>query len=399
MDELIHDLEERGQAEDARPFIKGGMWRNFFTKYPESNWMQKRVQYLSLNLHQLESKGGIPQSLVDDIYRAQCNCGYWHGVFGGLYLPHLRHALYEHLLKAEASFLKAGGVFAGLSDIDADGYEEYRLRSDEMQLFVSSKNGHIREIDCLSVNFNITNYVQRYSESYHHKLALVNNNESNGGSIHDLVLAKEEGLQDKLFIDGYARHSMVDHIFDDSHDQNSFYRGLLADENDTNTVEQAEAGVLVRSLRSIDGTKLQIEKSVELHHNSLSIKLSIQNLGPKNFTNKYGLEFNFGLLGGDTPDRYFTLNGEHAGHLNTQGNDSDVSKLSLVDEWDKFKVDLTFSDACRLWRAPIETISMSEAGFERVYQASSILPHWSLNLGPVEVFTTELKLSINSYNK
>ena len=37
------------------------------------------------------------------LYRGQCNCAYWHGVFGGLYMPFLRFAIYEQLLKAEES--------------------------------------------------------------------------------------------------------------------------------------------------------------------------------------------------------------------------------------------------------------------------------------------------------
>ena len=29
------------------------------------------------------------------LYRGQCNCAYWHGAFGGVYLPHLRNAIYR----------------------------------------------------------------------------------------------------------------------------------------------------------------------------------------------------------------------------------------------------------------------------------------------------------------
>jgi hypothetical protein len=36
-----------------------------------------------------------------DLYRGQVNCPYWHGAFGGLYLPHLRQAVYRHLIRAE----------------------------------------------------------------------------------------------------------------------------------------------------------------------------------------------------------------------------------------------------------------------------------------------------------
>ncbi|HBE44868.1 MAG TPA: hypothetical protein DDW17_05280, partial [Deltaproteobacteria bacterium] len=35
------------------------------------------------------------------LFMAQCNDSYWHGVFGGLYLPHLRASVYNNLIEAE----------------------------------------------------------------------------------------------------------------------------------------------------------------------------------------------------------------------------------------------------------------------------------------------------------
>ncbi|NQV15937.1 DUF1926 domain-containing protein [bacterium] len=397
MDHLIHDLEDQGQAENSRPFIKGGMWRNFLTKYPESNWLQKRVQFLSLSVNNTGWNGQAPAQLQDDIFRAQCNCGYWHGVFGGLYLPHLRHALYENLLKAEETFLNAGGTFPGLVDLDMDGFMEYRLRSEMIQLFVSSEKGQIREIDWLPAHFNITNYLQRYSESYHEKLASASSESSTNGSIHDVVLTKEEGLQDKLFVDQYPRHTLVDHIFNSEQNQDAYYRGSLADilHLKSSTVEQAEAGVAITSSATVNDAIMSISKSLELHHNQLFIKIRVHNQGTEALEQKYGLEFNFGLLGGNSPDRYYMVDDQHGGNLHAHGDDPHVLSVSLINEWDKFQVNLKFSRACQLWRAPIETISMSEAGFERVYQASSLLPHWELNLKPGEIFETDLVLSID----
>ena len=399
MDQFTHDLERQGQLEQNKPFIKGGMWRNYFTKYPESNWMQKRVQFLSLNLEQLKPKSGVPQSLTDDLYRAQCNCAFWHGVFGGLYLPHLRHAIYEHLLKAEAAFLEHGGSFPGLVDIDSDGVREYRLRSETIQLFLSEDLGHIQEIDWLPANFNVTNYVQRYAESYHDKLAQASSENSKGGSIHDIVLTKEAGLADKLFVDSYRRHSLIDHFFSPQQTLDAYYSGSLAEDllPGNTKVVQSEAGVIIQGNAQVQGTTVAIQKILELHNNKLSIKLSIRNTGTANLRSKYGLEFNFGLLGGNSHDRYFLLDMNHAGSLNTKKTDQNISKLSLVDEWDNFKIELKFSQACTMWRAPIETISMSEAGFERVYQASSILPHWELNLDPGAAFKVDLLLDIEQY--
>lgn len=390
MDHLIHELEAQGRADESRPFIKGGMWRNFFTKYPESNWMQKRIQSLSLKL---DAQSSVSSETLDDLYRSQCNCAFWHGVFGGLYLPHLRHAIYEHLLKAEEAFVQSGGTFHGLEDIDGDGYDEYRLRTERMQVFISAQSGTIKEIDWIPANFNVTNYLQRYSEHYHHKLAQASAEQDGGGSIHDLVLTKEEGLEKKLFVDSYTRHGLIDHVFGDDKTLESYYRGELVPQVKILEVNQGEAGVVIRS----QSGDLGITKRVELHDNELSINVEILNHGSDALDSNYGLELNFGLLGGNSPDRYYLLNGEHAGSLDTMKTDEAINQLSLVDEWDNFKIDVEYSRSCQLWRSPIETISMSEAGFERVYQASSTLPHWKVSLAPEEKFTAAVTVSINPY--
>ena len=35
-------------------------------------------------------------------FMGQCNCPYWHGVFGGIYLPCPRFAVTSHLIAAES---------------------------------------------------------------------------------------------------------------------------------------------------------------------------------------------------------------------------------------------------------------------------------------------------------
>ena len=47
-------------------------------------------------------------------------------------------------------------------------------------------------------------------------------------------------------------------------------------------------------------------------------------------------------------------------------------------------IDTSVEPAADAWWAPIETISNSENGFERVYQGSALLLSWPLTLGPGE---------------
>ncbi|MBU2548110.1 MAG: DUF1925 domain-containing protein, partial [Proteobacteria bacterium] len=82
LEEIIATLKREDRWESWRPFVRGGVWDNFLVKYEESNRMHKKMQWLS------EMAGPDPETR-ELVWRAQCNCGYWHGVFGGLYLGHL----------------------------------------------------------------------------------------------------------------------------------------------------------------------------------------------------------------------------------------------------------------------------------------------------------------------
>ena len=41
-------------------------------------------------------------AMTELLYRGQANDAYWHGLFGGLYLPHLRRAVWNALVELEA---------------------------------------------------------------------------------------------------------------------------------------------------------------------------------------------------------------------------------------------------------------------------------------------------------
>src|SRR4030043_779948 len=88
-------LKQGVQPQDRR-FLRGGFCREFFLKYPESNHLHKRMLLVSREVRENPS----PEA-ARELYKAQCNDPYWHGVFGGLYLPHLRESAYRHLIGAE----------------------------------------------------------------------------------------------------------------------------------------------------------------------------------------------------------------------------------------------------------------------------------------------------------
>lgn len=390
LDQFVHALQNRGEETLARPFVKGGIWRNFLSKYSESNWMQKRLVDVSDRIARMEDSlvGPVPVEIKDDLYRAECNCAFWHGVFGGLYLPHLRHAIYEHLLKAETALDKIVHEPLRVMDIDKDGYQEYQLRNDVLQVFVRENGATIQELDVLASNFNATNTLRRYSESYHEKLPYATTAAAGNGSIHDLVLAKEENLQNYLFLDQNPRVSWIDHFYGADETQDNFYRSQAKDgSNFINTrfhVDRIKEGIKLTASGRIWNLPVMLTKELTLTSGGLHFKINIKNTADHAIHGLYGNEFNFGLLGGNSPDRYYELNGDASTRcaLITQSDESNVSQITVASEWENFGVSLNFKSPVRLWRAPVETISMSEAGFERVYQASAVLPLWSFDLKP-----------------
>jgi len=137
-DDLVHELEDQPNFEMIKSFLSGGFWRNFKVKYPETNHMYSRMMYVSGLLKKATEQGidsAVLSSAEDHLYQGQCNCSYWHGAFGGIYLPHLRNAVYQHLLIADRLLEKGMGrsakwIEATTDDYNFDGRSEIRLANE-----------------------------------------------------------------------------------------------------------------------------------------------------------------------------------------------------------------------------------------------------------------------------
>jgi alpha-amylase len=127
----------------------------------------------------------------------------------------------------------------------------------------------------------------------------------------------------------------------------------------------------------------------------------VTHLGEERKRTNFGIEFNINLLAGDAPDRYYDTPGHRSEDrkLASMAEYVDVSEIHLVDEWVGMEVVLKTDKTCNLWRFPIETVSLSESGFERIFQGSCLLPHWPLELEPKDSFEVTIELGIHSFNK
>ena len=420
--DAVKKLPESGEI---RPFLKGGIWRNFLAKYAESNHLHKRMLMAGRKVRAALEDGGkraADTGMLDHLYRAQCNDAYWHGVFGGLYLPHLRSALYEHLIKAEAladAELQGreaeGGRRKGeqtwieveRGDFDLDGQEELMLNTDLLNLFVEpAEGGRLTEIDWKRRPFNLANTLTRRREGYHEKILRAGKDTGEVRTIHDRVSVKEEGLQYHLLYDWYQRGSLLDHFLGTGVDLAAFMRSEYYEAGDfilgaysAHPAKRPDgASIGLEREGNVEGLPVVVRKEISAAASSPSflVRYRIANRSREELNTSFGCEFNFSLLAGNAHDRYYDLPGHtlEKRNLASTGETNNVTEARLVDEWLPITVSLAFDRPATLWRAPVETVSQSEAGFERVYQSSMVMPLWRISLGPGKTWETEIKIGI-----
>jgi hypothetical protein len=417
-EKVVQGLKESPEGTPIRRFIKGGFWRNFFAKYPESNDLHKRVLHLRGKIGEEKEKGDLKkEECLTYLYRAQCNDAYWHGVFGGLHLPHLRQALYENLIRAETIYdqqvhPEKEWIDLEKSDVNGDGDDEIILKNPDTILFFSSRGGSLLEMDYRPRAFNILSTLTRRQEGYHQKL-LESRNERSGENvrtIHEIFDAKESDLDRYLHFDGYRRASFLEHFLPESVDFDSFRRcqhqeggDFIKDlyETDTGNGARGEEILFSRSghLRQNGRTaSIKVEKRFVLSSSRSAIRADyrVSHSSEEIRNTNFGIEFNINLLAGDAPDRYYEIPGctIEDRRLASSGGCLGVSEVRLIDEWSKLRVILRTDRKCDLWRFPIETVSLSESGFERIFQGSCLLLFWPLTLKSEGQFEVKLELGI-----
>jgi hypothetical protein len=149
--------------------LRGSHWRAFQVKYAESNRMHKKMLALSA----LCRARGNPEGPRRAIGRAQCNDAYWHGVFGGLYLPFLRAAVWQELAHAEGLLRAGESIGCEQADMDYDGHDEVWVHSDACSAIIApQRGGAIEELTRFATGVNLANALTRRREAYHFEAAV-----------------------------------------------------------------------------------------------------------------------------------------------------------------------------------------------------------------------------------
>jgi alpha-amylase len=100
--------------------------------------------------------------------------------------------------------------------------------------------------------------------------------------------------------------------------------------------------------------------------------------GPGTVSINVGVEVVINLLAPSAPDRYFQSGGKQ--FPLRWGAAVPAVDLSVVDRWQQISAQIEAPGAHTFWIAPIETVSESEEGFERIYQGSQVIAVWPIEL-------------------
>jgi alpha-amylase len=359
--ELGEEIVETGDS----PLIRGSHWRNFLVKYPESNRMHKKM----LQLSRLCRERGDPQGARRAIGRAQCNDAYWHGVFGGLYLRHLRDTVWRNLAEAEGLLREGQELAWEQLDLDLDGSDELWVHSSQFSALVSpSRGGSVEELTLFRNGVNLANTLTRRREPYHHEV----NGEGDGPAYEDGNAAREApGSGELPPVDAEERALFVERVLPGDVSPEEYRSGAYR---------------VLHSWASAEMAVREVESGGEGREADAG---AADAGGPADEGGDSGngglpwLEATLGTSEGPSLEKRirFGADGSLDVYLawDPEAFPSDsffTTELSLGEDAEVHTVPHT-----AIWRHPISTFSKSERGFDETVQGESVTVRWPVDAG------------------
>jgi len=369
---LIKQAKQNPDWERVRAFLRGGLWDNFLAKYPESNRMHKKM----LKVSRLVRQYGMSEQALNHVFKAQCNCGYWHGLFGGVYLTALRHAIYENLLKAEAIIdserLKDRAWIVEREDHDYDGQEEILVSGRNLNCVIAPQTGaSICALEYKPAAYSLSNVMMRHPEIYHNKILEAGDHQ--GGdhkgqplSIHDIPFTSSEDLKGVLVYDRYPRHSFMTHVMDAAPDMTLLLQGrrietsLIADIPFTYAGSR-EDGSILRLEFAADAPLKVLKHYAYAPEGGVTVGHTLPEDGGRELW--LAVEFNLMVFTDEFKAESKPYTGRavvHAKQVEWSDRDHDLTvAIESEDDWE-------------IVVSPIECASQSESGFEKTFQGWSV---------------------------
>ncbi|NHI91914.1 MAG: DUF1926 domain-containing protein [Candidatus Lokiarchaeota archaeon] len=385
---------ELHRSQELLQFLKGGIWRHFFVKYPESNNMHKKMLYVRNKVEkskELIKNEDIKKEILREIYKSQCNDGYWHGQFGGVYFSFMRESIYKHLIKAEKILqdnlkkfnISICKIFE--EDITFDGRPELIFENENANLYLQPHyGGSIYELDNKLKTHNFLNVFTRKKEAYH---------DPNSG----------------FTVDRWKKHAFLDHFLqneiedveefakDTFKEAGSFIGStynyeILSEKENKLKVKLFTRGKIKKFIE--DGLndifiEIQLIKEVLLLKNSIKITYMLKNLSKENLKTFHYIEIPF-YLDADLSKSRIISNDFETDLLTTT---SWEAKNVLIQNKEKdLELSISLQRILKINSYALFTYASTDGGFDSLYQGSVIGVQIPVDLNPNEPISYEINL-------
>ena len=363
---LVKQEKAHGRYERDKAFLRGGIWKNFLSRYSESNWMHKRMLALSARVAALPPQQ-CDAELTALLYQAQANDAYWHGLFGGLYLPHLRRAVYNAIVKLETRLDRLQPRERHEErDQDLDGHVEIFLQNGILQTVVrDDQHAAILELDSYSLAHNFADTLSRRAEHYYSKLT----GDQHAAAQHDGIASAHDRVRVKHAIS-------AEDIEPDTRPRGLFVDGWTADRNGS------IASLAYERERNTDGGAQfraplgagVVHKRIGIADNRITATFRFEPAATGRFATRIDLAMPScdGVLG-----RY-VHEGRIPGGFGQRIELDSLTTLALEDGLLGGSVELLCSPPAHVVGQPHTTVSQSEDGFEKIMQSVTLDLSWLL---------------------
>lgn len=417
----LEELKKSNENEIITIFMRGGFWRNYFSKYSESNRMNKRMIYASNIFDRFKFKRNKDkikedkESALDYLLQGQCNCPYWHGTFGGLYLNNLRHATYSNLIKStsisEKNIYGENYFIKKNIDFDMDGRDEVIISSEKETLIFHSLSGSLIEWDLKKENpINLIDTLKRREEAYHiSAMRNTNNDNQNEGhvSIHEIAKKVDEKIAKYLVFDKNEKVFGVDHFLNKIPSTEEFQL-LQYEENakffesyykiTENKIDKNSATIIFNRDGKVNGKNINLTKKYIVNSKGgFLLEATFENKSGEEIEFVYALENNITLLAGGEKDRYYTGEDKRISENLSETGKWTGKVFAMTDEaYIKIKILIEAEEETTFLYMPNYTISDAVDKLEMNYQNSTIVCLKKINLKPNE--KKYYKIKVNTKN-
>ncbi len=383
-------------SDELLQFLKGGYWRGFLVKYPESNLMHKKMLYVRQKLINYEEEFGKSENLKEiwiDIYKSQCNDPYWHGQFGGVYFSFMRETIYSCLINAERKIDKllkqrnqpTNNLYE--KDLTFDGRSEILMENEFLNVYIQPHYGaSILEIDIKNATHNILNVFTRKEEAYHdpkekfpidrwRKQAFIDHFIQNAFIMNQLQIP----------IDKLEENSLEKKVYFDEFEERGNFAGTTYEYEITSKEENQIANLTKKG--KIKGNNVQIDKVIVLKNKTIEIKYKIINNSKEKLDTHHYVEFPV-YIDSDISQNIILANNNEINVKNISNWKG--SQLHIKNSKKNLFLTISTQKFCNFLIYPLMTYVTTDGGYDTLFQGAVIGLQSKIELKPSEVYNNSI---------